>query len=452
MTPRRFLPVIVFGLALVAAPPALAVDQVPPGQAVPHRPPLDVDVWVNKDEGGVYRPGESMRIYFRTSADAYVLLYNIDTEGYIHLIYPYGPGDPPFVPGGRTLVVPSRSDPYELAADGPPGVEYVVALASPVPFRDLPWYLAESDRGAPPPETIDQGDDIDQGYVVGDPYVGMERLNRRIVPPGREGGVASSDTYFYIDRRVEYPRYVCADCHYHQPFFDPYGATCSVVDIRVDATWIHYSPVRWGIIRPRYYYLVRKTAPVRYRQSKGQWSSKDGSRLLRQRFIVSHELRGRTDVRTKDRVRARDYFDLRRVRQGRIWKGRDEVLRLRERRAELERQRQEARERVREDQLRRDRVQESRPGNDRSGEPRSNVRERRQPDRRETPSRQERTQQRRETPTGRDRAQERRNEQVKQRKEQQDRREEQKKEQRQDRSDQKDQRKDDQSKSRGRGR
>jgi hypothetical protein len=195
--------------------------------------------------------------------------------------------------------VPSRSDPYELAADGPPGVEYVVALASPAPFRDLPWFLAETDQGAPPPETIEAGDDIDQGYVVGDPYVGMERLNRRIVPPGREGGVASSDTYFYIDRRVEYPRYVCADCHYHQPFFDPYGATCSVVDIRVDATWIHYSPVRWGIIRPRYYYLVRKTAPVRYRQSKGQWSSKDGSRLLRQRFIVSHELRGRTDVRAR---------------------------------------------------------------------------------------------------------------------------------------------------------
>lgn len=449
MKPRWFVALIALGLALGASPPALAVDQVPPGQAVARRPPLDVDVWVNKDEGGVYRPGESMRIYFRTSAEAYVLLYNIDTEGYIHLIYPYGPSDPPFVPGGRTMVVPSRSDPYELAADGPPGVEYVVALASPAPFRDLPWYLADSDRGVPAPEAIEAGDDIDQGYIVGDPYVGMERLNRRIVPPDREGGVASSDTYFYIDRRVEYPRYVCADCHYHQPFFDPYGATCSVVDIRVDATWVHYAPVRWGVIRPRYYYLVRKTAPTRYRRWKNQWSSKDGPRLLRQRFVVSHELRGRRDARAKDRVRARDYFDLRRIRQGRIWKGRDEVLRLRERREELQRRREEARDRVREEQLRRDRTRDNRSGKDRSNDPRGQVRERRQPDRREAPSRKERVQKRREPPPSRDRAKDRPKEKVKER---QDRRQDQKEERRQDRSDQRDQRRNDQSRSRGRGR
>jgi hypothetical protein len=435
---------LALGLLLGASPPAAAVEQVPPGQAIVHRANLDVDVWVNKDEGGVYRPGESMRVYFRASSDAYVLLYNIDTEGYIHLIYPYGPADPPLVPGGKTCVVPSRSDPYELAADGPPGVEYVVALASPVPFRNLPWYLADTDRGRPP-EGEYGGEDADEGYIVGDPYVGMEQLNRRIVPPGHENEVASSDTYFYIDRRVEYPRYVCADCHYHTPYFDPYGSVCSIVDIRVDATWIHYAPVRWGAIRPRYYYVVRSTAPTRYRQWKNQWSSKDGTQQLRERFVVSHDLRGRREGWLKDRPRTREYFDLRRVRQGRVWQGRDEVLRLRERRQQVDRERNQGRDEGLRRGWGRNRV--DRPGSDQPRNPRE-LRERRPPARGQPPS-DDRAQRRRDPPPDRDRGGSRGEERVRER---QDRQPDRQQEKRQDRSDQKEQRKEEQSKGRGRGR
>lgn len=331
-------------LALQPPAPAGAVDQVPaPGSQLVRRSKLDIDVWVNKDEGGVYRPGESMRVYFRANADAYVLLYNIDTDGYIHLIYPYGPADRPFAEGGRTVAIPSRSDPYELAADGPPGVEYVVALASPVPFRNLPWYLAEgAATRAPEDQPGDSGDDADAGYIVGDPYVGMEQLNQRIVPPGRENEVASSDTYFYIDRRVEYPRYVCADCHYHQDFFDPYGPVCPIVDIHIDAAWVHYAPLRYGMVRPRYYYIVRSNAPARYRMGKDQWSSRDGMRTLRERFVVGSDAKARYQNWIPNRPQPRQYFDIRRYRPGRIWQGRDEVLRLRERRDQLQRQRQDA--------------------------------------------------------------------------------------------------------------
>lgn len=442
MTPQRFFFALLFALCLGVSPPAGAVDQVPGGRPVARRPPLDVDVWVNKDEGGVYRPGESMRIYFRTSADAYVLLYNIDTEGYIHLIYPYGPSDRPFVEGGVTSVVPSRSDPYELAADGPPGMEYVVALASPVPFRDLPWYLSVTDQGDRSDEG-GEGDDTDQGYVVGDPYVGMERLNRRIVPPGHENDVASSDTYFYIDRRVDYPRYVCADCHYHQPYFDPYVGVCSVVDIRVDATWVHYAPVRWGVIRPRYYYVVRSTAPTRYRQFKDQWSSKDGTRVLRERFTVSPDLRGRREGWLKDRSRTREYFDLRRVRQGRIWQGRDEVLRLRER-EQQGRQRGQIEELMRQ----RDRAREGRPGGGEAQDRRDQVRERRAPDRGSPPSDGDRAQRRRDPAPDRGQGGRGNDERVRERQD----RQEQKQERKQERSDQREQRKEDQSRARGRDR
>lgn len=293
---------------------------------------LDVDVWINKDEGGIYRPGESMRVYFRGNADSYMLVFNIDTDGYIHLVYPYGPGDTPSVEGGRTYMIPSRSDPYDLVADGPPGIEYVVAVGSPYPFQDLPWYLSADADGGRPEGDYDGEDDTESGRIVGDPYVGIDRILHRIAAPGREDLLATNETYFYIGRRVEYPRYVCADCHYHPYYFDPYVSACSAFDIRIDATWAHYAPLRIGAVRPRYIYRVRPQAPTRYRQWKQQWSSLDGRATLRTRFLPERDVRYRREREPRIRPTRPEFRDLRRYREGRFWRGRDEILRLRERR------------------------------------------------------------------------------------------------------------------------
>jgi uncharacterized protein DUF4384 len=287
---------------------------------------VDVDVWTNKEEGGVYRQGEPMRVLFRTSTDAFVLIYNIDTEGYIHLVYPYGPEDPDRIEGGVTYQVPSRHDPYELVADGPAGVEYVVAIASPFPFRDLPWYL----RGRYEGDEDDYGRDDDEGesgVIAGDPYVGMDRVIRRVVPPGQEDEVATDDTYFYIERRVEYPRYVCADCHSYGGWYDPYVDVCTVVDIRIDAGWARFRPLRSRVLRPRYFYMVRSTAPSRYRQWKDRWSSVDGRSTLRTRFQVDGQDKFRSRRETIQRRTPPEFQNLRRPRSGRVWKSPDEVLR-----------------------------------------------------------------------------------------------------------------------------
>jgi len=339
-----------FAVALMtlvaAASPAAAAERVPvryptddptaekfPAQHVARSRGLDVGVWINKDEGGIYRPGESMRVYFRANADCYVLVFNVDTEGYIHLVYPYGPDDEPSVEGGRTYRIPSRSDPYDLVADGPPGIEYVVAVASPFPFQNLPWYLSADRVDGGRPDLEDEGDDdTESGHLVGDPYVGIDRIIRRIAPPGREDRIATNETYFYIGRRVEYPRYVCADCHYHPFYFDPYVNACSVFEIRVDATWAHYAPIRIGTVRPRYIYRVRPQAPTRYRQWKSQWSSLDGRTMLRTRFLPERDIRYRRERPQQTRPSRPEFRDLRRYRDGRIWGGRDEVLKLRERR------------------------------------------------------------------------------------------------------------------------
>jgi len=321
-----------FLAALVAgAVPSGAALAVVPVENAARVSRLSIDVWTNKEEGGVYRPGEQMKIFFRPNVDSYVLLYNIDTEGFIHVIFPYGPEDPERLEGGRTYQIPSRQDPYDLVADGPQGIEYVVALAAPFPFRDLPWYLSGRLADEGPPPGSDEGDE-DSGVIVGDPYLGMDRIVRRIVPAGREDEVATADTYFYIERRVEYPRYVCADCHSHGVWYDPYYDNCSVIDIRIDATWARYAPLRSRVLRPRYYYTIRSTAGDRYRNWKERWSSLDGRATLRSRFRVEGETKqpARRDVVQKRTPP--EFKDLRRPRPGRFWQGRDEVLKRREER------------------------------------------------------------------------------------------------------------------------
>jgi len=333
MIPRthRKLATAFLAAVVAGATPSGAALAVVPVENAARVSRLSVDVWTNKEEGGVYRPGEQMKIFFRPNVDSYVLIYNIDTEGFIHVIYPYGPEDPERLEGGRTYQIPSRQDPYELVADGPQGIEYVVALAAPFPYRDLPWYLSGRLADEGPPPGSDQGDE-ESGAIVGDPYLGMDRIVRRIVPPGREEEVATADTYFYIEKRVEYPRYVCADCHSQGVWYDPYYDNCSVIDIRIDATWARYAPLRSRVLRPRYYYTIRSTAGDRYRNWKERWSSLDGRATLRSRFRVEGETKQRARRDVIQKRTPPEFKDLRRSRPGRFWQGRDEVLKRREER------------------------------------------------------------------------------------------------------------------------
>jgi hypothetical protein len=278
-----------------------------------YRPPLVLDVWTSKGDGAIYHPGERIRVYFRASADCYVTLYNVDTEGYVHLLYPARSLDQHFIQGGITYRLPSRHDPYDLTISGPSGIEYIEAVASAAPFRqELPWYLDpeysewENDEN---PWTIfddeyeDYGDDYDYyaeiGMVRGDPYLGIQRINRRMIPehyPATD--YATAVTSFYVSSRVSYPRYLCYDCHGQRPYFDPYGQGCIVFDIRVDRTWVYSPRIYVPDYRPRYYYSVRETAPVVYKNKRHFWSSRDGLGTLKKEFSIERPSVDRPGVKS----------------------------------------------------------------------------------------------------------------------------------------------------------
>lgn len=237
---------------------------------------LDVEVWTDRGNDAVYQPGEAMRVKVRTTEDAYLLVYEIDSEGSLHLLYPWKRGLGR-IEARNTLRLPEERSDYQLVIEDKTGQGFIVAVASDRPFRDLPWFLRPFDpqaasvgyEGAPEEAAIeDEGIDED-GRIVGDPYVAMERIRRRVVAESADmQGLASDYSTYYVHEQVRYPRYICNDCHRPNRWawwdgFDPYYTRCSVVDFRVNWSWC-WGPQLWTAYVPYYYYVVRSDCPPRY--------------------------------------------------------------------------------------------------------------------------------------------------------------------------------------------
>jgi hypothetical protein len=255
----------------------------------------DVEVWTDKGQDAVYQPGDPLIVKVRVSDDAYLMVYEIDSEGNVRLISPEW-GKRGFVKGGETFQVPSPESDMELVVSEPVGEGYIVAIAARDPFRSMPWYLrpynAQADemgyRGAP--EDDDEGEDqgvTTDGKIVGDPFVAMERIRRRVLAdPDDQESFGTAYTSYYVHHEVKYPRYVCYDCHRPHMYswwdgFDPYYASCSVFQFRVNYAW-GWGPAYWFGYVPYYYYVLRPDCPPRYAMysshAGGCFSSWDGRR------------------------------------------------------------------------------------------------------------------------------------------------------------------------------
>lgn len=260
---------------------------------------LDVEVWTDRGNDAVYEPGDPMRVKVRTTEDAYLLVYELDAEGHVNLLYPWNRGSGR-VEAKRTLRLPDESSDYQLVVEKQTGQGFIVAIASDRPFRDLPWYLRPFDPQAAaigyedPRDSDDDGDRQglakdddgfdDQGRVMGDPYVAMERIRRRVMDrPADLETFSSAYATYYVHEQVRYPRYLCNDCHRPNRWawwegFDPYYANCSVIDFRVNWGWA-WGPQCWSSHTPYYYYVVRSDCPPRYQpwyDNRTRLSSWDG--------------------------------------------------------------------------------------------------------------------------------------------------------------------------------
>jgi hypothetical protein len=273
---HRWVPGAFAAIALLAALPVASSART-----------LGVEVWTDRGDDAVYQAGDAMQVKVRASDDAYLLVYEIDSEGGITVLYPWRRSSN-LVEGHRTYRFPPEGSNYELAVEKATGQGYIVAIASRQPFRDLPWYLRPYDpqgEGAGYEDRHDDEDGFDEnGHVVGDPMVAMERVRRRVLGrPGDTEDFATSYASYYVGHEVRYPRYLCNDCHRPSRWawwdgFDPYYSRCSVFDFRVNWNWC-WGPCAWSGNVPYFYYVVRSDCPPRWHDwydNHTRWSSWDG--------------------------------------------------------------------------------------------------------------------------------------------------------------------------------
>jgi hypothetical protein len=197
------------------------------------RPELDVKVWVDKGEGSVYHPGDDMKIYFQASRDCYVVIYSIDTRGYVHLLYPVDSTDDFYVQGQRIYRIPDRFDDYDLTVDGPEGMEYLQAVASLEP-PELPNFPGEYEY---------EGEVYAYRLDGEDPYEFMADVNAEIAPSDYASDVCTfsveyehPDWYYHPDVvYVDRP----ADLYWGGVYLDyPWG-----VEVWIDGVYYGITPI-----------------------------------------------------------------------------------------------------------------------------------------------------------------------------------------------------------------
>ncbi len=201
---------------------------------------LDVEIWTDDEE---YFEGDDIQISFQANEDCFVAIYNIDTRGRVHLIFPEGGYDDNFIEGDRIYNIPGRYDEYNLTVQGPPGIEHLHIVGSKKPFNIPDW---------------NGGSGLVCDY---DPYDFMEYIDASYFG-GQEGLRRAFDmTSFYVEEwHGYYFRPVYVDHHYHDHYYHPYwdwGWYGSVyIDYPFGAT-IYIDGVYWGIAPlfiPRIYY------------------------------------------------------------------------------------------------------------------------------------------------------------------------------------------------------
>jgi hypothetical protein len=117
--------------------------------------------------------------------------------------------------GGHTVELDDAPGRSAFLVDDYPGVGYVFAITSPDPFD----YSSIVRR--------DQWDyrEIANGRIHSDPYVALTALAERIA---RDSAYDYDVTPYYVERRYDYPRFVCYDCHSYSPYssWNPYSSSC----------------------------------------------------------------------------------------------------------------------------------------------------------------------------------------------------------------------------------
>jgi hypothetical protein len=97
----------------------------------PH-PEFSLKLWLDKDTGATYNPGEKITIFFQVVRDCFVTLYNYDTKGRVKIIFPNQYSPQILVKAGEVNTFEGQIDP-----SAQPGIEYVQGFATRKPISNI---------------------------------------------------------------------------------------------------------------------------------------------------------------------------------------------------------------------------------------------------------------------------------------------------------------------------
>ena len=99
---------------------------------------LDVEVWVDRGAGAIYRAGEKLTVFVRATRDSYLYLIYHDAAGNDILIYPNASQTNNLILGGVIYQIPDARDTFDFKVQAPFGSELLKAVVSKEPFPELP--------------------------------------------------------------------------------------------------------------------------------------------------------------------------------------------------------------------------------------------------------------------------------------------------------------------------
>ena len=124
-----FLWLSIYGINFAQSPSPEEIEKMKSIQIINPHPTFSLTLWLDKERGATYAPGEKIKISFQASQDSFVTLYNYNAEGRVKIIFPnqYSPDN--FVRAGEIKTIEGFIDSHTQ-----PGVEYVQGFATTRPM------------------------------------------------------------------------------------------------------------------------------------------------------------------------------------------------------------------------------------------------------------------------------------------------------------------------------
>src|SRR6476661_8218335 len=103
-----------------------------PTVALQDDPPIRL--WINNDRR--FLPGDRAKVEVRTRDDGYLLVFHVDPEGHLRVLFPLDPDRDNFVRGGRKYEIRGRGgrESFEVDTKSGKGTVYAAVSRDPLHF------------------------------------------------------------------------------------------------------------------------------------------------------------------------------------------------------------------------------------------------------------------------------------------------------------------------------